>query len=358
MNVLQAQQLNNINKYNNINFKANIIDVHVHRGTEDTCWHSRKFPTKIFDTFIKQPLNITINNRPQIDNVEKVLVSSIDGLAWNEITCQKNKQDLIKHPEQIEFIKNEIDANIDMINKYKKDKFYSVIAICQPTKTKGSANNIRKLMKENPRTICGLKLHPYNLMLKADSHLYDDYLLLANEFNLPCLFHSHVNIENGVKSKIKDVSDPEYIYKLGRRFPNVPIIMGHMGEAKNELGHQHAIDIFKQSIKNNDAKLFVDISWVDFHNDLPSENPRNVIKVIEEAKRLGKLDRILFGTDAPFGCFGEATTMKRTSITAKEAYELMISRTKTAIKKHFKKDADEIINKIFYENAKKIFFKR
>ena len=358
MNVIQAPQFNNINKYSNINFKANIIDVHVHRGSEDTHWHSRKFPTNVFDTFIRQPLNVTVNNMPQVDNIEKVLVSSVDGLAWTPETCQKPIQNLIEHPEQIEFIKNEIDANLDMINKYRSDNFYSVMAVCQPTKTNGSANNIRKLIKENPNTICGLKLHPYNLMLRADSHLYDDYLALASERHLPCLFHSHVNVVDGVKSNIKDVSDPEYIYKLARRFPNVPIIMGHMGEARGELGHKHAIDILKQSIKNNDAKLYVDISWVDFNNDLPNENPKNVLKVIEEAKKLGRLDRVLFGTDSPFGCFGEAATMKRTNLTAKEAYELMISRTKTAIKNYFKEDADEIINKVFYENAKKLFFKK
>ena len=89
---------------------------------------------------------------------------------------------------------------------------------------------------------------------------------------------------------------------------------------------------------------------------LPAENPQNVLDVIEKMKNTGKLDRILFGTDAPLGCYGEPETIKRTGITPKEAYELTISRLKSAIKNRFKDEADMITEKIFYENSKNLFF--
>lgn len=344
-----------------VSFQASIIDSHVHRGVEHSVWNSKEFPTSSLDEFIKKPLDISINGQNQTDNVEKVLVSSIDGLAWSEeqkkqvFSQGKTKYSL--KPEEIEFSKNEYDANLDMIKKYRQDNFYAVMAVCQPSKTGGSADTIRKLINENPNTIFGLKFHPQDLMLNANSNLYDDYLNLAEEMKLPCLFHSHVNIDYKLNKESPHInwSDPEYIYELAKRHPNVPVIMGHMG-AGGDLAHKKAISVLEQSIANNDAKLYVDISWADFNNDLPAENPQNVLDVIEKMKNTGKLDRILFGTDAPLGCYGEPETIKRTGITPKEAYELTISRLKSAIKNRFKDEADMITEKIFYENSKNLFF--
>ena len=133
--------------------------------------------------------------------------------------------------------------------------------------------------------------------------------------------------------------------------------MAHMG-AGGDLAHKKAIRVLEQSVKNNDAKLYVDISWVDFNNDLPSENPQNILDVIEKMRNAGKLNRILFGTDAPLGCYGEPQTLNTTGLTPKQAYELTISRLKTAIKNRFKDEADLIIEKIFYENSSELFFEK
>ena len=264
-----------------ISFQAAIIDSHVHRGAQQSLWNSKEFPTGKLDEFIKTPLDISVAGQKQTDNVIKVLVSSIDGLSWSEeqkkiIFAQgKNKYSL--KPEEVEFSKNEYAANLDMINKFKQDNFYAVMAVCQPSKTNGSADTIRQLIKENPDTITGLKFHPQDLMLNADSSLYDDYLNLADEMKFPCLFHSQVNIDYAVNKESLNINwaDPEYIYELAKRHPNVPVIMAHMG-AGGDLAHKKAIRVLEQSVKNNDAKLYVDISWVDFNNDLPSENPQNI----------------------------------------------------------------------------------
>lgn len=346
-----------------VSFQASIIDSHVHRGMENSMWNSKEFPTASLDEFIKTPLDISVAGQKQTDNVVKVLVSSIDGLAWSEeqkkrVFAQgKNKYSL--KPEEIEFSKNEYDANLDMIKKFRQDNFYAVMAVCQPSKTDGSADTIRKLVKENPNTISGLKFHPQDLILNANSNLYDDYLNFADEMKLPCLFHSQVNIDYNHRTESPNLNwaDPEYIYELAKRHPDVPVIMGHMG-AGGDLAHKKAIRVLEQSIANNDAKLYVDISWVDFSNDLPAENPQNILDVIEKMKKAGKLDRILFGTDAPLGCYGESETIKRTGLTPKQAYELTVSRLKSAIKNRFKEEADMITEKIFYENSNNLFFSK
>lgn len=347
----------------NVSFRSKIIDAHVHRGTENSLWNSKEFPTEKLDEFIKTPLDISVAGQKQTDNVKKVLVSSIDGLSWSEeqkkiIFAQgKNKYSL--KPEEVEFSKNEYAANLDMINKFKQDNFYAVMAVCQPSKTNGSADTIRQLIKENPDTIAGLKFHPQDLMLNANSSLYDDYLDLADEMKFPCLFHSQVNIDYAVNKESFNINwaDPEYIYELAKRHPNVPVIMAHMG-AGGDLAHKKAIRVLEQSVKNNDAKLYVDISWVDFNNDLPSENPQNILAVIEKMRNAGKLNRILFGTDAPLGCYGEPQALNKTGLTPKQAYELTISRLKTAIKNRFKDEADLITEKIFYENSNELFFEK
>ena len=344
-------------------FKSNIIDAHAHRGSNGCLWNGIEFPTSTLDSFIKSPLTIDINGNKQTDNVVKILVSSIDGLALDDNQRKELKEKGIeKHtlkPEEVIFAKNEIQANLEMINKYKNDNFYAVMAVCQPSKTVGSANNIKQLLKEHPNTNFGLKFHPQDMLLNADSPLYDSYMKLADKEKLPCLFHSQVNIDyntNTLKPTL-NWSDPELIYKLAKRHPKVPVVMGHMG-AGNELAHTKAIEILEKSIINKDAKLFVDISWVDFKNDLPAEHPNNIIKLIDKMKELNALDRILFGTDAPLGCYGEPHKLEQTKLSPKEAYELTISRIKTAIKNKYGNEADNIINKIFYENAEELFFKK
>ena len=78
--------------------------------------------------------------------LKKVLVSSIDGLSWaekqqKEVEASGRNRFNLK-PEELIFEKDEIQANIDMINKHKENPIYEVMAVCQPTKTKGKADNI------------------------------------------------------------------------------------------------------------------------------------------------------------------------------------------------------------------------
>lgn len=354
-----------ISASNSIFFGAGIIDSHAHRGVEGCRWNSLPFCTEKMDEFIKQPLKININGDIQTDNVARVLVSSIEGLTWSA----KQQSELEKSggskfslkPEELIFEKDEIAANLDMINHHKKDPVYEVMAVCQPSKTNGSANNIRKLINENEDVIVGLKFHPQGLMLNADSELYDDYLKLASEKKLPALFHSQVSIDYDI-GKPRDVlnwSDPEYIYALARRHPDVPVILGHTG-AGGSIAHQKAIDVIVKSIENNDAKLYAEISWMDFVNGQESKTPQSIIDLIQKMKQHDCLDRILFGTDAPLGCYGEKLVQNESgeTISAKQSYETTIGRIKTVIKNNFGEESDGIINKIFYENADELFFQK
>ena len=119
--------------------------------------------------------------------------------------------------------------------------------------------------------------------------------------------------------------------------------MGLGGDKAHEVG----INTLLKSIEKNDAKLYADLSWVDWNNP---EKP-HIIEVIDKLLHSSKGDmteRLLFGTDAPLGVFGEKALKQQ------GAYEKNIINIKTAIKKNFGEDANKIISRIFYRNSKKL----
>lgn len=254
---------------------------------------------------------------------------------------------------------DEILGNEQIIKAFDGTAVDKFIAVCQP-KT-GKVENIKQLFKNHKDKFVGLKFHPNGAELPADSKLYDSYLDFATEKGLPCLFHSDRTFDTiypgadgknytELKSKF---SRPEQIYSLAKRHPKVPVIMAHCG-GPEKTDINAAVDVMLKSIENGDAKLYTDISWVgidDYVKGTPKREMEKLVDVIKRLKNTSKgdmTDRILFGTDAPIVRFG--------SDNAKEIYKDYISDIHSAIKKNFPDEADELTDKIFYENAKKLFF--
>ena len=349
-----------INRISNVNFTAG-YDIHTHTGH---WWTSSPQKTNgaieissgnyaylkdysPIDTLEIANKHLTNPN----DKIEKMFVSNLDCMVRNHPDMTKSSITSNGTP----FLSDEIKGNLDLYNKYKSNPNYVLYATCQPSF--GNPQNIEKVLKIAPDKFKGLKFHPKQLDLKADAPGYDGYLELARKYKLPCLFHSQVNLDytEGIEKVVQDFSkfdksDPEFIYNLAKRHPTVPIIMAHTG-AGGKLAHQKAIDILLKSIDNKDAKLYCDISWVDFENDLPSKTPTTIINLIKKLKEKNSLDRILFGTDAPLGYYGE-----KSIISPSKAYKITVDNIKTAIRENFGTESDLIINKIFYENAHKLFF--
>ena len=113
---------------------------------------------------------------------------------------------------------------------------------------------------------------------------------------------------------------------------------------------QAAVDTVVRSIEKGDANLYVDISWV---NADTTEKPDIItaIRKLQNTKKGDMTHRILFGSDAPLGCFGEygGDTFK--------AYSKVVQDVKRAIKEAFPNNADELIEKIFYKNADDLYFR-
>ncbi len=116
-------------------------------------------------------------------------------------------------------------------------------------------------MKKRLR-LSGLKLHPMVECFRPDHPFFDDLFKKVNELAMPILFHTG-----------EGFSSPGIALKIAKKFPELPIIMGHLRE-----GCIHAL---KQS-----ENVYVETSatipeFVELSTDV-DEN------------------RVLFGSDAPY----------------------------------------------------------
>ena len=78
----------------------------------------------------------------------------------------------------------------------------------------------------------------------------------------------------------------------------------------------------------------------------------SVKKVIDTALKYNALDKILFATDTPLGCFGEHT---ESGYMPQEAYNLSVDRLASFIERNYPDNCEEIKDKIFHDNAAKLF---
>lgn len=312
----------------------NIIDSHTHIGN----LNGKTYTKSQLDVFVKSRL-------PNDDIVEKMYVSNLDVLTSKM---------------------GEYEGNKKLLDNFKNSSEYELFLACSPKD--GKIENIEKLIKENPNNFIGLKFHPTLQNLDTADSKYLPYLEFANKNKIPCLFHSAVALIDGkINPNIKDISDPELIYKLAKRYKETPVVMAHLGAGWQEA-HDKAIDILVKSIKNGDANLYADISWVDiglehcgnFNKD-EHRTKEHILKAIKKLKGIGEKDwkygdqsyRLMFGSDAPLDRFSNINDRLK-------EYTTFIDDIKFAIKndKDLAPEADKIIDDLFCNNAKRLYSKK
>ncbi len=300
-------------------FRGKIIDSHTHIGK-----HDKEINTKEqLDVFVKSAL-------PNKDTVEKMIVSDLDVLHS---------------------VKGEYEGNKAALELFKNNDKYAVLASCNPKE--GDVKNIKKLFKDYPNDFVGLKFHSDIQQLDLSNKKYEPYMKFASKNNLPCLFHSQVNtIEGKLNPNSIHISDPQSIYNLAKKYPKTPVVMAHMGAGWQE-SHDKAIDILVESVKKGNANLYADVSWVDIDNA-----QTHIVKAIRRLKGIGEKDwkygdqsfRLMFGTDAPLARFQAKGDVKK-------IYSDFVDKIKTSIRndKDLKPQAEQIIDDLFYNNAKNLY---
>ena len=292
-----------------------IIDVHTHIGR----WQGIKFEVEQLDTLMLSPLS-------NGDTVDKMIVSSLSCIAQEE-----------HHDELI--------GNKKMLEAVESKPNLLPLAVCQPRT--GSVDKIRQLFNENPGKFVGLKFHPDVHELIASDVKHEPYLKFAQEEGLPCLFHCGIGWDNGrLVEKSRRYSSADAIYQTAKKSPYTPVILAHLGSG-GPVVHRKTISVLLESLKKSDAKLYADISWVDWET---KEKP-TIVGLIKDLKERHALDRLLFGTDAPIG---EFETLKNEW---KVLYSNLVTDIKNAIKndRDLAFDADNTIYRIFFRNAEELF---
>ena len=316
---------------NKISFNGyNIIDGHTHIGQQN----DKKYT-------VDDLLGLTKVYNPydwKSDDISNFVVSGIEAMS------KSNGK----------YILDEIEGNkktlLSIKNSTCPDKFIP-LAVCQVDS--GSSDNIDKLLSDKKDKFYGLKFHPMAIQIDADDKRYESYMKVAQKHNVPCVFHT----ENGY-------GDPKKIYNLAKKFPEVPVVLYHMNivpsgrvgdlqkeeiERKQlekdkdkwcwdvrEKWNREGINVVEQALKNGDADLYLELSWT---------KPESMVEAV---KRVGA-DRVIWGTDAPIGDFGENSNRER--------YIDNVNNFKQAIRKAFPNNAEEIEDKIFYKNAERLFKK-
>ncbi len=321
-----------------VNFGARLIDMHAHVGKHEHIYYTKD----MLDVFVKQPL-------PNNDTVEKMIVSDTDTFKG---------------------LKDEYNGNKTALQSLQGDNTYSLLASCSPKN--GNISNIERLLTDFPNSFVGLKFHPNDLHLPVSDSRYQPYFEFANRNKIPCLFHTQVPVDSEGKlfrlpdgtldkSKLDPFGDPGAIYEAAKKYKDAPFIMAHMGGGWNE-SHERAIDVLVESVKKGDANLYADISWVDIDAKPVAGllSPKDhIVKAIKKLKGIGDPDwkfgdqsfRLMFGTDAPIARFCDKNN-------ARLSYAKFVEEIKAAIRgdKDLAKESEKIIEDLFYNNAKKLFF--
>ena len=281
-----------------------IIEAHAHIGT----WSADNvdFTEETLNASLEEPFTVSINGEEEENEVVAVLVSNMSGID--------------QLPDGSPKI-GEIEANEYMLDVAAENPKYKTLIVGQPGY--GDADNLVDLIERRGDEIYGIKLHPNTLQLDANDPQYEPYMAVAQEYGLPVLFHSQDNY-----------SDPMYIYETAQKFPEVPVVMAHLGMG-DDNNHWYTLGILQTALKSGTANLYADISWL---------SPGMIVAVLNRADE-ETISHLFFGTDIPLGPYSDPAT-----------YPARVSEVKSAIAEAFEEEeAEELIHALFYQNAYDLF---
>lgn len=115
---------------------------------------------------------------------------------------------------------------------------------------------------KNSLKLTGLKLHPMVECFRPDHPFFNKFFQKTNELNLPILFHTGDGF-----------SAPGLILKIAKKYPKLPIILGHLKEGA--------------------------LNTMEKFNNIYVETSGTLPDFIELAADIDE-NRILFGSDAPY----------------------------------------------------------
>ena len=120
----------------------------------------------------------------------------------------------------MEFTVDAVHQNLWAMKKEYPDKFYAFADIDTRNTPGQSVDAIIRAI--DSYGLDGIKIHPNNTGIALDDEYNNPIFALAQQRNIPIAIHSYPNKEN-------DVSATERIIKVAERYPDLKLIVSHMG---------------------------------------------------------------------------------------------------------------------------------
>lgn len=171
----------------------------------------------------------------------------------------------------MEFTVDAVHQNLRAMKNECPDKFYAFADIDTRNTPAQSVDAIIRAI--DSYGLDGIKIHPNNTGIALDDEYNNPIFALAQQQNIPIATHSYPNKEN-------DVSATERIVKVVERYPDLKLIVSHMGAFQWE-------------------RLLAVRCYVDMSAILPDYVRTFGITKTNEMLRAFGVDRLLFATDYP-----------------------------------------------------------
>jgi len=139
---------------------------------------------------------------------------------------------------------------------------------------------------KNRLGLTGLKLHPIVECFRPDHPFFNKLFQKANRFGLPILFHSGDGF-----------SSPGLILKIAKKYPKLPIILGHLRESTiNALKEYENVYVETSGTLPDFIELSVDMceDKILFGSDIPYYRYPVQIAIVEAAEISQKAKRKIF----------------------------------------------------------------
>ena len=148
------------------------------------------------------------------------------------------------------------------------------LAWANPRQGKLALEDVARSLRVNK--FVGVKFHPFLNRFYINDPMVGPFMRLAQQLKVPVLIHSAHD----------EFSLPARVFDLARRFPEVPIIMGHSGLAEGP--YRGSLNLQAMILASLAPNIYLDTSWIDEW-------------ALKQGLGFLPHERILFGSDAPLG---------------------------------------------------------
>lgn len=255
-------------------------------------------------THIGKMLNFDMPITMLLESMEKY---RIDFSLLSNVEGTEGDHNCIRLPEKDQ--KGQLEINMAAIECVKKYPHKLGACLWIKALSEGCSEEFEQMVIDNRSYIYAIKVHPFHGLIPFNSPQVEEYVKLAQKYQLPVVTHTATD----------DNSSPKGVYEMALKYPKVNFVMVHLG-----LGSDNSLatDLIKEL-----PNLYGDTTWV---------LPEKAMKFLD----ICGADKLLFGSDNPID--GVDTYAH------KDFYKWYLNDFEKLVSK-------EVFDKVMYKNAMDLF---